>query len=141
MRNALSVEFSSGNVYFEKFQFTMLLEDRFYLMPVLPDSYEFSKAQIDSLGTMILEYTDANNNYFGVSLSLNKDKVSYKTTETFVKLDGKEVQMAIYLPESGTGVYSWEEETYPCYVNFSKESMSTRRSFVNDLCMEKIMIL
>lgn len=79
----------------------MLLEDRFYLMPVLPDSYEFSKAQIDSLGTMILEYTDANNNYFGVSLSLNKDKVSYKTTETFVKLDGKEVQMAIYLPESG----------------------------------------
>ncbi len=109
MRNALSVEFSSGNVYFEKSQFTMLLEDRFYLMPVLPDSYEFSKAQIDSLGTMILEYTDANSNYFGVSLSLNKDKVSYKTTETFVKLDGKEVQMAIYLPESGTGVYSWEE--------------------------------
>ena len=86
-------------------------------------------------------YTDANNNYFGVSLSLNKDKVSYKTTETFVKSDGKEVQMAIYLPESGTGVYSWEEETYPCYVNFSKESMSTRRTFVNDLCMEKIMIL
>lgn len=79
----------------------MLLEDRFYLMPVLPDSYEFSKAQIDSLGTMILEYTDANNNYFGVSLSLNKDKVSYKTTETFVKLDGKEVQMAIICPSLG----------------------------------------
>lgn len=138
LQDALAVKLPGGDVYFEKSRFTMLLEDHFYLMPVLPDSYRFLRAQISTVEDMLLTYTDIGENRYDMYIRLRSDKLAFVIAESFTRSDGIEVKITHH--QDGTGVYSWEKDAYQCYIYFSKENMSMTRTFVNNLRMEKIMI-
>ncbi len=126
LRSIFTKKEYDGSPYFEKKTFEIILQDRQYLLPVIPTGYTLKGIRLKTLDpmTVALEWEEKE---YAIScfMSRTEKMPGVEEDDSFFKQDGTRVSVDYYPvdgPMSGDGTCYWEESGYTCFMYFTKEN-------------------
>ena len=133
LRSIFTKKEYDGSLYFKKETFEIILQDRQYLLPVIPTGYMFKGIRLRTLDPMAV-ILEREAEEYAIScfmnrtekiLSVEEDDSFFKQDGTFFKQDGTKVTVVMNPDISlyaGGGTCYWEENGYQCFIRFTKEN-------------------
>ncbi len=126
LRSIFTKKEYDGSPYFEKKAFEIILQDRQYLLPVIPTGYTLKHIRLETLDpmTVVLEWEEEE---YAIScfMSRTEKMPGVEEDDSFFKQDGTKVTVdnwpSISL-DAGGGICYWEESGYQCFIWFTKEN-------------------
>ena len=128
-----TVKSQDGTETFVETEFDILLKEQSYLLPMLPNEYQFKTITLTARQPMRIVY-DYQGNEYVVTCYLSKiqKQQGLVEQETFTKNNGTQVAVC-YDPNTNlapdTGYCFWDEHGYQCLVYFTQ----TNKEYVWDL--------
>lgn len=144
--NALSQAFLNASEYgaysFDESNFEMLLNDHYFLLPLLPAGSSLQKAEFLGNGTTEFTATFFGKNSIYFVCRHNKQvlgEIENAARTTFVNSRG----LTIYhdhVRDAGAsyGFYTWQEDGYYCRMSYEGDPLDAYDQFVKNLSFERI---
>ena len=145
-RNALSRAFLNASEYgaysFDESNFEMLLNDHYFLLPLLPAGSSLQKAEFLGNGTTEFTATFLNKNSIYFVCRHNKQvpgEIENAARTTFVNSRGLIIYHDHVRDASASyGFYTWQEDGYYCRMSYEGDPLDAYDQFVKSLSFERI---
>lgn len=136
-----------GRYTLDEQEFEMLLQDRYFLLPVLPDGCTVTHILFYGYGIseFVVSLPDGNTIGFGVKHEKEdypKDENGVETTltnERGLTVTHSHISGSVgdtFIPERGD--YYWKENGYPCRMSYDGPALASYEAFIKALSFKKI---
>ncbi len=124
LEELFTVKSQDGTETFIETEFDVLLKEQSYLLPILPNEYQFKTITLTARQPMRIQYYYQGNDYVVTCyLSKTEKQQGLMEQDAFTKNDG--TQVAVYYDPNtdlvpDTGYCFWDEYGYQCVVYFTQ---------------------
>lgn len=133
-----------GSQYFDEKTFEIILQDRQYLLPVIPTGYTFKGIELATINPMVIAFERDEKEYaVCCRMSKTKKRLDVEENDSFFKQDGTKVTVAYYpsnAVHAGGGTCYWEESGYQCFTRFTKENKEQMWDFIKSFELKIVSI-
>ncbi len=123
LRSIFTMQNSDASGYFNEKTFEIILQDRQYFLPTVPNGYTFKSITMFTLEPLLVVFKQSDKEYGIYCFMSKEEKMPYtEENESFLKSDGTRVTVDYFPAINGGGTCYWEKSGYQCFAWFTNEN-------------------